>query len=61
MVAGMSMHQSREVRSGVAEAKGIVEPLQWCLMREITACSVNLWPSGDVIGVDVMTQLVQIS
>jgi hypothetical protein len=55
------MRQSREVKSGVVEAKGIAEASQWCLVWEITACLVNLWPSGDVVGVDVMTCLVQIS
>jgi hypothetical protein len=44
----MSTRQSRKVKSGVTEAKGIAEALQWCLMWEITTCSVNWWPSGDV-------------
>jgi hypothetical protein len=61
MVAGMSTFQFREVKSGIAEAEGITEALQWCLVREITACLVNLWPSGDVIGVNVMTCLVRMS
>jgi hypothetical protein len=61
MVAGMSTHQSREVRSGVAEAEGIAEALQWCLVQEINPCLVNLWPSGDVVRVNVMVCLVRIS
>jgi hypothetical protein len=61
MVAGMSTCQSKEVKSGVTEANVTADSFQWCLMWETTTYSVKQWPSGEVVRVNVMTHLVQMS